>query len=71
VPRWTGCSVERNKQNDPTIIYKWVEGSDIKDYSKSAQNWNDFTGNEDFIYDFRKLVESTSSTNEDRAEAVE
>lgn len=71
MPRWTGSSTEKNKNNDPTIVYKWVEGSGIKDYAKSAQSWNDFTGNEEFIHDFKKLVDSTDSTNEDRAAAVE
>jgi hypothetical protein len=33
--------------------------------------WTDFTGKEDFIKNFRKLVESTSNNNDERAAAVE
>jgi hypothetical protein len=71
LPRWPNRSAEKHNLKDPTLIYKWVEGSDIKDYARSAQSWNDFTGKEDFINDFRNLVESTGSSNEERAAEVE
>jgi hypothetical protein len=71
VPSWPGRSTGRHKEEDPILIYKWVEGASIKDYTKSAQAWTDFTGKENFITDFSKLVTSTSSSNEERAAQVE
>jgi hypothetical protein len=52
-------------------MYKWVEGSGIKEYAQSAQAWTDFTGKEEFITEFTRLVESAEISNEERAAAVE
>jgi hypothetical protein len=71
LPSWPATSSEKQANPDPKHIYKWVEGSGIKDYAQSAQSWTDFTGKEEFITEFTRLVESTEISNEERAAAVE
>jgi hypothetical protein len=63
--------MRRQAKQQPEIIYKWVEGTCIQNYAKSAQTWTASTNNADFLAKFQTLVENTSMGNDERATAVE
>ena len=58
-----------NKQ--PEILYKWIEGTCISNYSQSAKKWEDWTSKTEFTEKFQKLVENKNMGNEERAAAIE
>lgn len=55
----------------PQVIYKWAEGTDVRNYAKSAASWLEFTQRPEFINDLLALVNNTTCSNDDRAAAVE
>jgi hypothetical protein len=58
-----------NKQ--PEILYKWIEGTCISNYSQSAKKWEDWTSKTEFTEKFQTLVENKTMGNEERAAAIE
>jgi hypothetical protein len=63
----------RTKQsnNEPHVVYKWMEGSQVSDYANSAKSWQAFTQKTDFLKALETLITSTDKNNDDRAAAVE
>ncbi len=52
------------------VIYKWKEGTSVRNYAESAQKWTEHTGSINFVQKFKDLVYDLESSNEDRAAAV-
>ena len=54
----------------PQVVYKWAEGTDVRNYAKSATSWLEFTQRPEFINDLLALVNNNTCSNDDRAAAV-
>jgi hypothetical protein len=54
--------ISKQKANEdahkPSTVYKWAEGTSVKNYAQSAQTWAEFTDKPEFFEEFRKLVEN-------------
>ena len=55
----------------PQVVYKWAEGTDVRNYTKSATSWQEFTQRPEFTNDLQALVNDNTCSNDDRAAAVE
>ena len=53
------------------VIYKWKEGSDLRDYQDAAHIWQQYTDSQEFQDAFRELVYDQSLDNTARSQAVE
>jgi hypothetical protein len=62
---------EKQHTGTKLVRYKWIDGSDLRSYTESANTWRDFTNSTDFIEGLNKLLHDSTSSNDDRAAAVE
>lgn len=53
------------------MVYKWAEGTDVRNYAESASSWLEFSQRPEFLTDLLALVNDTTCSNDDRAAAVE
>ena len=53
------------------ISYKWIDGTNITEYSQSAKTWTAHTQETAFIDQLQNIIEDENRSNDDRAQAVE
>jgi hypothetical protein len=56
LPRLQTLATRNAPTKQPEIIYKWIEGTCISNYSQSAKKWEEWTGKPEFIEKFQTLV---------------
>jgi hypothetical protein len=71
LPQLQVLSDRAENKTTPEKIFKWVEGTNIQNYAQSAQTWTEYTSKVEFTAKFKTLVENTTLSNDERAEAVE
>jgi hypothetical protein len=57
--------------SEPRVLYKWVDGTGVSNYAKSAQSWLEFTQRPGFVESLQTIVNATDTNNDERAAAVE
>ncbi len=56
---------------DSFTVYRWVEGSNLADYSHSWRAWNRYTDSPGFASEFEALIDAHSGDLDELAAAVE
>ncbi len=54
-----------------SVVYRWVDGSSLSDYSRSWRAWNEFTDSPDFAAEFDAVIDAHCTDTESLASAVE
>ena len=54
-----------------SVVYRWVDGSSLSDYSRSWRAWNEYTDSLDFAAEFDAVIDAHCSDTESLASAVE
>ncbi len=62
---------QQQSATPPKVVYKWVEGTSVFNYSDSAKTWRDYTHTDEFRTALLTIVDDTSLSNEARSQAVE
>jgi hypothetical protein len=62
---------ETQTKGSPQVRYKWVEGSNVKNYAHSAQVWLEFSQRPEFLSGLEEIVADNASSNDARAASVE
>lgn len=55
----------------PQLVYKWAEGTGVRNYAESATSWLEVTQRQEFTSGQQALVNDDMCSNDDRAAAVE
>ncbi len=53
------------------MVYRWVDGSSLSDYSRSWRAWNEFTDQPCFAAEFDSVIDAHCNDVESLASAVE